>query len=58
MEDIMKKRWGGKLVNVNHPGTPFLLGHHNWKGGQPRLKRQLLFIKRLKFTGNLFRKNL
>ena len=36
-----RKRWGVRLVNIvkQLPQKVFLLWHHHYKGGQPRLKR-------------------
>ena len=42
-----RKRWDAKLVFVKHlPHKAFLLWHHQWKSGQPRLKRQQLLPMR------------
>ena len=41
-----RKRLGAKLVDVkNLPHKAFLSWHHHYKGGQPRLKKQLLHMR-------------
>ena len=41
-----RKRWGAELVDVKHlPHKAFLLWHHHYKGGQPRLNRHLLHMR-------------